>query len=217
MDTRAQSTILTRISVIPVLIALVLNLLAPVLTAAVPEAAPEALQPQVAEAVEPTHVSFTLEGCKDPSVNLEFTGFVCADADYTTGNLGKSWNELDLVPHRITTQLGEQDAASEIYDVAIVADREDVSRPGYDIISVPVLNDALSDDSCELVAYTGGDLPSGVGQTVSPGLGAADTSIYRILTISQDKGTTCVFDYYQRLALGSHIYPGSSLHSNLAN
>ncbi len=111
------------------------------------------------------------------------------------------------------TQLGEQDAATETYDVAIVADREDVSRPGYDVISVPVLNDALSDDSCVLVNATGG----AVGQTVSPGLGAADTSIYRILTISQDKGTTCVFDYYQRLALGSHLYPGSSLHSNLAN
>ncbi|MCB9107426.1 MAG: hypothetical protein H6633_24695 [Anaerolineales bacterium] len=30
-------------------------------------------------------------------------------------------------------------------------------------------------------------------------------------------GTTCVFDYYERLALGSHLFPGSSLHSNLTN
>ena len=53
MDTRAASISLTRVSVIPVLIALVANLLAPVMAAAMPQAAPRALAPRVAIAGEP--------------------------------------------------------------------------------------------------------------------------------------------------------------------
>src|SRR4029079_4576333 len=49
----------------------------------------------------------------------------------------------------------------------------------------------------------------------TPGIGGTDTSIYRTLHIHQAKGTTCVIDWAERLALGSHLYPGSSLHSNL--
>ncbi|MBA3404779.1 MAG: hypothetical protein H0U13_08875, partial [Gemmatimonadaceae bacterium] len=214
MDTRASTR--TRLSVLPVFIALILNLMAPVLSIAAPEGAPGPLgAPEAAVAVsdiDPVHVSTTLEGCKDPSVNLELTNFVCADADYTTGNLGKSWNELDLVPHRLTTSLGTQDAATTTYDLAIVADHMDGGAPGYDVISVPVINEALSDDSCQVEA-TGG----AVGSIADPGIGGTDLSLYRILTITQDKGTTCVFDYYERLALGSHLFPGSSLHSNLTN
>ena len=35
--------------------------------------------------------------------------------------------------------------------------------------------------------------------------------------ITQLQNTTCVYDYYERLALGSHLFPGSSLHSNLTD
>src|SRR4029079_5457765 len=31
------------------------------------------------------------------------------------------------------------------------------------------------------------------------------------------KSTNCVYDYYARLAIGAHSYPGSSLHANLAD
>ena len=48
--------------------------------------------------------------------------------------------------------------------------------------------------------------------TLSTG-GGTDTVIYRDVTIHQDKGTTCVIDWYQRLALTSHLYSGSSLQS----
>jgi hypothetical protein len=41
--------------------------------------------------------------------------------------------------------------------------------------------------------------------------------MYRLLTITQSAGSTCVFDYYERLALGSAAFPGASLHSNLIN
>src|SRR5205807_2399777 len=41
--------------------------------------------------------------------------------------------------------------------------------------------------------------------------GGTDSTIYRTLTITQSAGSSCVFDYYQRLAIGSHLYPGDSL------
>ena len=59
-----------------------------------------------ASAVAPVQVGFTLEGCNEPAIpssyNPDTGDLVCNDADYTTGNLGKNWEELDLVPHRIT-------------------------------------------------------------------------------------------------------------------
>jgi hypothetical protein len=163
----------------------------------------------VLAASDPNHVSFTFQGCRNPSVDLETTNFICADGDYTNGNLGKTWNELDLVPHRVTTSLGTQAAATTEYTFAIVADHIDAAKFGYDFISVPTVNAAKSDASCSISA--------GALQTVSPGIGGTDTSMYRLVTVTQDKGTTCVFDYYERLALGAAQYPGSSLHSNLTN
>ncbi|HEV8623591.1 MAG TPA: hypothetical protein VG034_03970, partial [Acidimicrobiia bacterium] len=63
--------------------------------------APTALIPAGA-ATDPVHVNFTLEGCRnDGTITFPDSGpFVCPDSAYTTGNLGKGWNELDLVPHR---------------------------------------------------------------------------------------------------------------------
>src|ERR671932_750223 len=57
-------------------------------------------------------------------------------------------------------------------------------------------------------------------QTITPsggGVGGADQTIYRLVTITQQAGATCVYDYYQRLALGAHNFSGSSLQSNLWN
>ena len=122
--------------------------------------------------------------------------------------MGKGWNELDLVPHRLTTTAGNQSDVTTEYTIAVLADAERDSAPGYDWISEPAPTEG-SPSSCAIVA---GDL-----QTLTPGFGGADSSIYRLVTITQDPGTTCVFDYYQRLALGSHQFSGSSLQSNLAN
>jgi hypothetical protein len=163
-------------------------------------------------ASDPKFVNFTLEGCRNngtitlPNSNGKF---VCPDAAYTTGNLGKGWNELDLVPHRVTTSLGTQADATTNYTVAFTADNLDGGVPGYDVISTPTVNTAKSAASCQI--------SDGGQQTRTPGVGGTDTSIYRMATITQNKGTTCVFDYFERLALGSHNYPGSSLHSNLMN
>ena len=155
---------------------------------------------------DPAHITFTLEGCRGDAGLFDIDGpFVCPDSLYTTGNLGKGWNELDLVPHRLTTDAGTNTNTTTTYTIAIVADASRNGAPGYDWISVPVTDDA----GCSITA--------GPLQTMDPGFGGADTSIYRLVTITQQPGSTCVFDYYQRLALGSSAFTGSSLQSNLAN
>lgn len=161
-----------------------------------------------AAASDPDHVTFKLEGCRlpvDETLPNASGTFICADPDYTTGNLGKNWNELDLVPHRLTTST----SIAQTYTVAITADNTEAGETGYDVISVPVLNTRLSTGDCSSDAGPQSDL--------TPGIGGTDTSIYRLLTITQSAGSTCVFDYYERLALGSSEYPGASLHSNLMN
>src|SRR5262245_26709083 len=162
---------------------------------------------------DPDGVNFTHEGCRnDGSITLPNSGgkFVCPDSAYTTGNLGKGWNELDLVPFRLTTDAGNSAPATQTYAMAIALDAFDAGHPGYDVISSPVLNTALSDTSCTALTSSG-------QQTLSPGVGGIDKSLCRTLTITQAKNTTCVYDWYGRLALGSHLFPGSSLHANLLN
>ena len=164
----------------------------------------------VATYVNPVHVSFTLEGCRgDAGVFPAGGPFVCPDANYTSGNLGSGWNELDFVPHRLTTSSGSQADATTIYDVAVAADNfvQNDGIAGYDKIDAVGLNDGKSAASCDVTA-------SGVMTTNS--FGGTYQTIYRILHITQNKGTTCVIDWYEELAVGSHLNSGSSLHSNVA-
>src|SRR5512140_1103721 len=99
-------------------------------------------------------ISFTLEGCRnDGTITLPIGGkFICPDAAYTTGNLGKGWNELDLVPHRLTTSAGTQGGVTTDYDVYVAADYQTSGKTGYDVISVPTVNTAKSDASCTVSA-----------------------------------------------------------------
>ncbi len=165
---------------------------------------------------DPVAVSFTLEGCRQESLpggyDIEGNNFLCdaGGADgYTTGNLGKEWNELDLVPWRVTTDAGNSAPTTQTYDIHIVVDNYDAGAPGYDVITAPTLNTALSHSSCVLDYGDMGYL--------TPGVGGTDTSLYRRLTVTQAKNTICVIDGQARLALGSHLYPGASLHFNLLN
>jgi hypothetical protein len=185
---------------------------AAVLLAVIAALAPTVVVPAGA-ADDPDSVSLTLEGCRnDGSIGLPNAGgkFVCPDAAYTSGNLGKGWNELDLVPYRMTAHAGTSAPASQTYSLAIVVDNKDAGAPGYDVLSAPVLNTALSDPSC-MAPIVGPEV------IAVPGVGGMDESRYRLVTITQDGDTDCVYDYYARLALGSHLFPGSSLHANLAN
>jgi hypothetical protein len=167
------------------------------------------LAPAVAAAApDPVQVNFTLEGCRLPAGEQLPNGngdFICADADYTTGNLGKNWNELDLVPYRLHASSG----SAQTYTVAITADHINAGKTGYDVISAPVVNAALSTGTCQVTP--------GPQSTKTPGVGGTDTSMFRLLDITQSAGSVCVFDYYERLALGSAQFPGASLHSNLMN
>jgi hypothetical protein len=170
------------------------------------------LYSNTASAVSPTGVNTRLEGCRLPAgatLPNQNGDFICDDAAYTTGNLGKSWNELDLVPYRLTTSAGNSAPATQTYDLAVVLDNIESGRTGYDVLSAPIVNAGKSHASCAIAV----DDPN----TATPGIGGTDTSLYRLIKITQAKNTTCVFDYYGRLALGSSQYPGSSLHANLTN
>src|SRR5690348_6378854 len=103
---------------------------------------------------ESAHASFTLEACRlTAGTTLPIAGkFICPDTMYTTGNLGKSWNELDLVPHRVTTSLGTQEAATTDYKISVAADGITNGKVGYDVLSAPEVNVAQSHASCTVSA-----------------------------------------------------------------
>jgi hypothetical protein len=161
-----------------------------------------------AVAASPTGVQTTLEGCRNNGTITLPNGsgqFVCPDAAYTTGNLGKGWNELDLVPHRLTVDAGNSAPASQTYTLSVALDNTKAGVPGYDVLSTLTKKSG----SCAVSV--------GAQATLTPGVGGTDTSLARLVTITQAKNTVCVFDYYGRLALGSHLYSGSSLHANALN
>ena len=163
-------------------------------------------------AAEPSGVSFTLEGCRnDGTITLPNIGgqYVCPDGVYTSGNLGKGWAELDLVPYRITADAGNSATDSQTYTVAYAVDNEDAGKTGYDVLSAAVLNTALSIGTCAAPVI-------GTQLVASPGIGGISKTLYRTFTVTQSKNTTCVYDFYARLAVGSHLFPGSSLHANMA-
>ncbi len=163
-----------------------------------------------AQAQAPTEAGVTLEGCRGDAGLFPATGpFVCPDDLYTTGNLGTGWNELDLVPHRITFTAPAGGTTDANTTVALAADYLDAGIKGYDFISKPRLNTALSTGTCAIT--TGPLIKTG------PSLGGADTTIYRMVTVTQSVESVCVYDYFQRLSLKSVLYPGSSLQSYVAN
>ena len=168
-------------------------------------------------------VSYTLEGCR-ASVNAYLPStFICPDTDYTTGNLGKGWNEFDLVPGRVILGAGGSAPASP-YSFVIAVDNCSGALgagntcvlpnvPGYDRLGsdaadgTPTLN-AESTGSCGTISAS-----APMYDSESNG-----SSLYRIITISnQGANSNCVYDFYARLAFNSHLYPGSSLHYNLEN
>ena len=177
-------------------------------------AVPFAVAPLAAVAAGPAGISFNFQGCHgNESMLPAGDPYVCPTADYVSGNLGKQWRELDLVPMRLTAAANGSAPASQTYQVAVTAAALIGGVPGFDYISLPVLNAASSPSCTAPVTAPSG----GAGATVAPGVGTASTSIYRVLSITQARNTTCIYDYYQRLALGSHAIPGSKLHSDLAS
>src|SRR5215469_15715436 len=175
-----------------------------------------------AQFVSPPSGQYQLNGCRNtgtitlPSTNnAEGGGFVCPDAAYTSGNLGKGWNELDLVPFRLTTNPNATNPTTTVtYNIIIAGEFQQNGITGWDVIDSDnaIANGDLtgptknpnSDSSCS-ATWT-------AFSTNGPGLSGSDTSIFRTLQITQNTGTTCIWDYYMRIALGAHNFPGASLH-----
>ena len=162
-----------------------------------------------AQAAQPVQVDFTLTGCNRP-VGLVLPRpdgrFICPDANYTPGNQGSNWAELDLVPFRLTARI----TPAQMFTVNIAADYEEGGSPGYDVISAPVLNQGLSGPDCQAPQV-------GAQRVVRPGVGGTDASLVRALVIPSSGDETCVYDWYQRLALGSSGFPGASLQTRIVN
>ena len=184
--------------------------------------------PPVSAAASDTtlNVTYTLEGCNlDHGGTFNNDGTVTCSPEtgnqsaYTTGNLGKSWAELDLVPLQFTLDNGSSSTQSGSFVVAgdYKAKAGDAFL-GWDAIGAgngtlaPVLDTTLSSPSCPAVTW---------GDTVTTppgaGVGGAYQTIYREVTASIPAGLTCVYNYWMRLALGAHLFNGSSLQANLWN
>jgi hypothetical protein len=158
-------------------------------------------------------LSFRLQGCDLPAATtLPISGkFICPDADYSDGNLGKNWSELDLVPHRILITAGNSAPATQTYTFQIAADysqtnNANVTHLGYDFIENGF--EATSSD-CQNVQISD---PQVVDGTVP-----ANQTVFRRITVTQAQNKTCQLDLYIRLGIGAHLFPGSSLHSELLN
>ena len=182
-----------------------------VVASALPATTQAMAAPNAQVTAEPSGVSFTLEGCRnDGTITLPIADkYVCPDGVYTSGNLGKGWAELDLVPYRLTARAGTSAPASQTFTIAYAVDTEDSGKPGYDVLSSAVVNDALSIGTCPAPVV-------GSETIATPGIGGISKTLYRTFTLTQPRDTTCVYDFYARLAIGSHLFPGSSLHANLA-
>ncbi|TXH40255.1 MAG: hypothetical protein E6Q90_14505 [Actinobacteria bacterium] len=154
-------------------------------------------------------IQFTFEGCRnngDIVLPIDFgpagQKYACLDPVYTTGNLGKGWNELDLVPHRLITTNSAGTAST--FNVIVAADNVNNGKVGYDVISEP----EIFRDSAAGCQVTSGPEAYENGVT-----GGADVTIYRELTITVPAGGTCQVEWFNRLALGASKYSGSSLQS----
>src|ERR1051326_1091112 len=97
------------------------------------------MSPAYAQFTQSNFISFTLEGCRNNG-NITLPNgsgqYICPDAAYTTGNLGKGWNELDLVPHRLITSAGQQSGVTTTYDVYVAADNQTSGIPRRGVIPV---------------------------------------------------------------------------------
>lgn len=179
----------------------------------------------------PNTVTFTIQGCRTDGVRVfpvEFTQgndgvtgpsgeyFACEDTefdssnddDYTSGNLGKNWQELDLVPYRLIA-VNSNSSGPVTYDVLVGADFQKekfgTTTVGFDQLSEPEVfrySDGCSDSTIEFgEQYEGGAVTGG----------ADNTLLRHIRIVDQAPNTTCVVEWTARLALGSSAYSGSSL------
>lgn len=173
----------------------------------------------------PNGMNFDYEGCrleKDDGTYLAGLGedpqvFTCADAAFTDGNLGKLYNELDLVPHRINTDSSGAPATDGdyvVYQLILGGDSDVGPAIGYDRIGAFTLLPG-SDPSCALTRVYDPDAGPGEpgyewGSIGDYGVGGGDTQVVIVAEISQLPDTECTWEFPLRLAISSSELSGSS-------
>jgi hypothetical protein len=161
----------------------------------------------------PNNVTLQLSACANNGGLTLPNGsgqFVCSNNSYRTGNVGSGWSELDLVPLRIVAS-SARNSSTPSYQFTISADYNSRNGvEGIDYLGSLVLNTSLSSHSgCNSVS-------TGATQYANSTAGYATQAIYRVVSINQTPGSTCVYDYTARLALGSRDFPGGTVHAYLS-
>jgi hypothetical protein len=168
----------------------------------------------VANAADPVQVQTTLEGCRRPALAAKCTYNAQQNqSDFTTGELGKNWAELDFVPHRLTLS---NNGAQQTFSIRLSSDHMLNSKLGYDFIKAGWDTDY---NTSTAPMFSAGCVNATVDEAnvISPDgvVGGVDTVITDLLTITMAPDTICRISYQVRLGIGSHLYSGSSLQSQV--
>lgn len=181
--------------------------------------------PEYDQTMAPSNaIGFDIEGCNLKATDATYNppiSWLCDDSAYTDGNLGKNWNELDLVPYRFESNTAGLGTPSETYQIIVGADNlvagdrlnpdnpSDPLKIGFDEITNFAFNADLSTGTaaqCQLTSI-------GAPQIGAFGIGGAEEQIVQVLQITQAANTRCVWDYVERLAITSSRISGSSTRS----
>ncbi|HET6817391.1 MAG TPA: DUF5979 domain-containing protein [Mycobacteriales bacterium] len=170
-------------------------------------------------AANPVQVNTTLEGCRRTAPTAQCTWNANQNqSTYTTGDLGKNWSELDFVPHRLTLQNNGPD---QTFTIQLAADNMLNGKLGYDLIK-PGWDSTYTTQprgAFEGSCGNGTTTPSiDSSDTPKNGIvGGVDTTLTRGVTLTMSHGDVCYVNFEVRLGIGSHLYSGSSLQTQVLN
>jgi hypothetical protein len=166
----------------------------------------------VAHAADPVQVQMTLEGCNRPAVAALCT----YDDDFTTGNLGKNWAELDYVPYRLTMH---NNGGAQQFSIRLSSDFLLNGTHGYDFIkpgwdgtytdgTAPMFSAGCGDATVDTATLGGDPSPTGV-------VGGVDKVKTIKVTVDMADEADCLISYQVRLSIEAHDYSGASLQSQV--
>jgi len=162
-------------------------------------------------AANPVQINTTLEGCKRPAPAAKCT----YPTTFTPGDLGKNWAELDFVPHRLT--LKNNSGADETFSIELAADNELGGKLGYDLIKQGWDTTFNTAAAPMFSADCGSPSVTEENNHEDGIVGGVDTTLTDKLTITMAANATCLVSFEVRLGIGSHLYTGSSLQTQVLN
>ena len=207
MDTRATRT---RLSVIPVFIALLFNIVAPVLAMAVPAGGARRRWRRrwPSRPMRPDPRDLHPRGLSDSNGDFIEATFICAEPTTPPATSARNGTSSTACPHRLTTSKGNGDA--DTYTMGITADHMDAGHPGYDITVGP------GAECCE-VGRQLHDPRRERSRSSPPGSRRRGRVARAPADHHPGQGHDLRLRLVERLALGSLCFPGSSLHTNRTN